>query len=128
MDLSKIEFEALRKRFKEAKHKNTDLEVSKAAIRAQLEKLIRLNRMRMDFQEQFLHQASCASPPAKIGCYLRLQNRSVPRASIVWLPHAVNVVRPAVPRLHIGRARFAKGGRLGNTLGMCMSVCLKLLP
>jgi len=74
--LSKIEFEALRKRFKEAKHKNTDLEVSKAAIRAQLEKLIRLNRMRMDFQEQFLHQASCASPPAKIGCYLHLQIRS----------------------------------------------------
>jgi hypothetical protein len=29
-----------RKRFKESKHKNTDLEVLKAAIRAQLEKLI----------------------------------------------------------------------------------------
>jgi len=32
MDLSKIDFEALGKRFKESKHKNTDLEVLKAAI------------------------------------------------------------------------------------------------
>ena len=53
MDLSKIDFESLRRRFKETKHKNTDLEVLKAAIRAQLEKLIRLNRTRADFQEQF---------------------------------------------------------------------------
>jgi type I restriction enzyme, R subunit len=53
MDLSKIDFEALRKRFKDSKHKNTDLEVLKAAIRAQLEKLIRLNKTRMDFQEKF---------------------------------------------------------------------------
>jgi hypothetical protein len=45
----------------------------------------------------------------------------VPRASIVWLARAVNVVRPATPRLHIDRARYAKGGRLGNTLGICMS-------
>jgi type I restriction enzyme R subunit len=30
MDLSKIDFEALRRRFKESKHKNTDLEVLKA--------------------------------------------------------------------------------------------------
>ena len=53
MDLSKINFEALRKRFKDSKHKNTELEVLKAAIRAQLEKLIRLNKTRMDFQEKF---------------------------------------------------------------------------
>jgi type I restriction enzyme R subunit len=53
MDLSKIDFEALRKRFKEAKHKNTDLEILKAAIRAQMEKLIRLNKTRADFQEKF---------------------------------------------------------------------------
>jgi len=53
MDLSKIDFAALRRRFKESKHKNTDLEVLKAAIRAQLEKLIRLNKTRTDFQEQF---------------------------------------------------------------------------
>ena len=44
MDLSEIDFEALRRRFKDSEHKNTDLEVLKAAIRAQLEKLIRLNR------------------------------------------------------------------------------------
>jgi type I restriction enzyme, R subunit len=53
MDLSKIDFEALRRRFKESKHKNTDLEILKAAIRAQLEKLVRLNKSRMDFQEKF---------------------------------------------------------------------------
>ncbi len=53
MDLSKIDFEALRRRFKESKHKNTDLEVLKAAIRAQLEKLIRLNKTRTDFEEKF---------------------------------------------------------------------------
>jgi hypothetical protein len=44
LDLSKINFEALAQRFKESKHKNTDLEVLKAAIRAQLEKMIQLNR------------------------------------------------------------------------------------
>jgi type I restriction enzyme R subunit len=41
IDLSKIDFEALR------------IEVLKAAIRAQLEKLIRLNRTRADFAEKF---------------------------------------------------------------------------
>jgi type I restriction enzyme R subunit len=53
IDLSKINFEALRRRFEEAKHKNTEIEVLKAAIRAQLEKLIRLNKTRIDFQEKF---------------------------------------------------------------------------
>jgi type I restriction enzyme R subunit len=53
MDLSKIDFETLRKRFKESKRKNTDLEVLKAAIRAQLEKLIRLNKTRTDFRAKF---------------------------------------------------------------------------
>jgi type I restriction enzyme, R subunit len=53
IDLSKIDFEALRKRFKESKHKNTDLEVLKAAIRAQLERLISLNKTRTDFQTKF---------------------------------------------------------------------------
>jgi type I restriction enzyme R subunit len=53
MDLSKIDFQTLRKRFKESKHKNTDLEVLKAAIRAQIEKLIRLNKTRADFQLKF---------------------------------------------------------------------------
>jgi len=53
LDLSKINFEALAKRFKESKHKNTDLEVLKAAIRARLEKMIQLNRTRADFAEKF---------------------------------------------------------------------------
>ena len=53
MDLSKFDFEALRRRFQESKHPNTDLEVLKAAVRAQLEKLIRLNQTRADFAEKF---------------------------------------------------------------------------
>lgn len=53
LDLSKVNFEALSQRFKESKHKNTDLEVLKAAIRAQLEKMIQLNRTRADFAEKF---------------------------------------------------------------------------
>lgn len=53
IDLSRINFEALAERFKESKHKNTDLEALKAAIRAKLEKLIRLNRTRADFAEKF---------------------------------------------------------------------------
>ena len=36
-----------------SKTRNTDLEVLKAAIRAQMEKLIRLNRTRADFQQTF---------------------------------------------------------------------------
>lgn len=53
MDLSKIDFQALASRFKEAKRKNIELETLKAAIRAMLERLIRLNRTRIDFQERF---------------------------------------------------------------------------
>jgi type I restriction enzyme R subunit len=53
MDLSKIDFEALRKRFKESKHRNTELEILKATIRAMLEHLIRLNKTRADFAETF---------------------------------------------------------------------------
>jgi len=53
LDLSKINFAALAQRFKKSKHRNTDLEVLKAAIRAQLEKMIRLNRTRADFAEKF---------------------------------------------------------------------------
>jgi type I restriction enzyme, R subunit len=53
IDLSKINFEALAKRFKESKHKNTDLEALKAAIAAKLEKLVRLNRTRTDFADKF---------------------------------------------------------------------------
>jgi type I restriction enzyme R subunit len=53
LDLSKINFEALAKRFKESKHKNTELEVLKAVIRAKLEKMIQLNRTRANFAEKF---------------------------------------------------------------------------
>ncbi len=53
IDLSTINFEALAQRFKTSPHKNTDLEALKAAIRARLEKLIRLNRTRADFAERF---------------------------------------------------------------------------
>ncbi|MBM3396663.1 MAG: type I restriction endonuclease subunit R [Betaproteobacteria bacterium] len=53
IDLSKINFGALAERFKESKHKNTDLEALKAAIAAKLEKLVRLNRTRADFAEKF---------------------------------------------------------------------------
>jgi type I restriction enzyme R subunit len=52
IDLSKINFEALAERFKESKYKNTDLEALKAAIRARLDKLVRLNRTRADFAEK----------------------------------------------------------------------------
>jgi type I restriction enzyme R subunit len=53
LDLSKINFEALAKRFKESKTKNTDLEVLKAAIRARLDKMIQANKTRADFAEKF---------------------------------------------------------------------------
>jgi type I restriction enzyme R subunit len=53
IDLSKINFEALAQRFKQSKHKNTDLEALKAAVRARLERLVRLNRTRADFAEKF---------------------------------------------------------------------------
>ena len=46
---------------------------------------------------------------------------SVPRASIIWLAHAVKVVRPAARRLHLDRVRYAIGWHLGITLGVCMS-------
>ena len=53
LDLSKINFEALAARFNKSKHKNTDLELLKVAIRAQLEKMIQLNRTRADFAGKF---------------------------------------------------------------------------
>jgi type I restriction enzyme R subunit len=53
LDLSKINFEALAQRFKQSKHKNTDLEVLKAAVKAQMERLIELNKTRTDFADKF---------------------------------------------------------------------------
>ena len=53
LDLSKINFEALAKRFQQTPHKNTELEALKAAIRAKLEVMIRLNQTRADFALKF---------------------------------------------------------------------------
>jgi type I restriction enzyme R subunit len=53
LDLSKIDFDALRSKFRESKQKNTDLEVLKAAVRVQMERMIRLNKSRMDYQAKF---------------------------------------------------------------------------
>ena len=49
IDLAKIDFETLGKRFAKSKTKNVELEQLKASIRAQLDKLVRLNRTRIDF-------------------------------------------------------------------------------
>ena len=53
IDLAKIDFDKLAKRFKQSNKKNIDLEQLKAAIRAQLEKLIRLNKTRADYLTKF---------------------------------------------------------------------------
>ncbi len=53
IDLSKIDFEALTKRFEKEKPRNTDLERLKAAVRVQLERMVRLNRTRADYLEKF---------------------------------------------------------------------------
>jgi type I restriction enzyme R subunit len=52
-DLSKIDFEALRKKFDKKKPTNTDLEHLKAAVKAQLERMVLLNRTRADYLEKF---------------------------------------------------------------------------
>jgi len=53
IDLSKINFEALRKRFEDKKPSNTDVERLKAAVRAQLERMVRLNPTRTDYLQKF---------------------------------------------------------------------------
>ncbi len=53
LDLSKIDFVALAKRFKASKHKNTELEALKAAIRARLDVMLQKNPARIDFAEKF---------------------------------------------------------------------------
>jgi len=53
LNLSAIDFEALAKKFKKSKRKNVELEQLKAAIRAQLEKLIRFNKTRADYAAKF---------------------------------------------------------------------------
>jgi len=53
IDLSKIDFEKLAKRFEKKKPTSSDLERLKAAVRAQLEHMVRLNRTRADYLEKF---------------------------------------------------------------------------
>ena len=53
LDLSRIDFAALAKRFKESKKKNIELEVLKASVRALLERLIALNRTRTNYRQKF---------------------------------------------------------------------------
>ena len=53
VDLSKINFEALRKRFEIKKPSNTDVERLKTAVKAQLERMVRLNPTRADYLEKF---------------------------------------------------------------------------
>jgi type I restriction enzyme, R subunit len=53
IDLTKIDFAALAKRFGKSKTKNIDLEQLKSAIRAQLERLVRVNRTRADYLSKF---------------------------------------------------------------------------
>jgi len=53
IDLSAIDFEALAKRFAKSQNKSVELERLKAAIRAQIDKLIRFNRTRADYLEKF---------------------------------------------------------------------------
>lgn len=53
VDLMKIDFKALAKRFASSKTKNLEIERLKAAIRAQLEGMIRVNRTRADYMAKF---------------------------------------------------------------------------
>lgn len=53
IDLSRIDFKALAARFKASEAKNLDLERLKAAIRAQLDKLVSANETRVDLREKF---------------------------------------------------------------------------
>lgn len=53
IDLSKIDFGALAKRFEKKKPTSSDLERLKAAVKAQLERMMRLNRTRADYLEKF---------------------------------------------------------------------------
>jgi len=53
LDLSRIDFAALAKRFKESKKKNIELEALKASVKAILDRLIELNRTRANYREKF---------------------------------------------------------------------------
>lgn len=53
IDLTRIDFEALRRRFAESKHRNTELETLKVVVRARLERMVQLNRTRADYLHKF---------------------------------------------------------------------------
>lgn len=53
IDLSKIDFEALKKKFDKGKKKNTQVAMLEAVIRGKLEKLVRLNKLRVGLLEKF---------------------------------------------------------------------------
>lgn len=53
IDLSRIDFAALKARFENKKPTNTDLERLKAAVKIQLEKMVRENKTRADYLEKF---------------------------------------------------------------------------
>ena len=53
IDLSKVDFAELARRFRDSNTKNTDLEALKAAVKARLARVLRLNRTRTDFREKF---------------------------------------------------------------------------
>ncbi len=52
IDLSKIDFEKLRKQFEQGK-KHIEIEKLKGALNSKLQKMVRLNRTRMDFLQKF---------------------------------------------------------------------------
>ena len=53
IDLSKIDFETLARKFQQKKHKRTELEELKALIAAHLARMVQLNPTRADFREKF---------------------------------------------------------------------------
>ena len=53
IDLSRIDFSALQKRFEKQRPSNTDLERLKAAVRAQLERMVLRNPTRADYLDKF---------------------------------------------------------------------------
>ncbi len=52
VDLSQIDFEALRKRF-ETQHKHTEAQKLRGMLNAKLQRMVRLNRTRLDFLQRF---------------------------------------------------------------------------
>ncbi|MBM4140462.1 MAG: type I restriction endonuclease subunit R [Nitrospira sp.] len=53
IDLSKIDFEALKKKFDKGRKRNTQVAMLEAVIRGKLERLVRLNKMRAEILERF---------------------------------------------------------------------------